>query len=338
MGHTIQESYTFEERRRAVSSVQFGEAPSEVSRVMQIPERTLFRWLSWYRQGGWHALRDAPRSGAPRKVNGYVMLWLYEAVTQGDPRQHKLDFNLWTLKLMRTLLKRKFDIAISNSSMGRLMAQMGLSAQRPIYRCYKQDPAALEQYLGKTFPEIKAEAKRTGAVIYFVDEASVRSDSHRGTTWGNRGETPVVKDGGGRFGLRLISAVTPRGDLRYRVIEGRMNGEKFIEFIRHLRQDADRPIIVICDNARYHTSGKVKQFEKDCDGVTIETLPAYSPELNPDEQVWNQLKGRLRQCFIHSNENLKETCRSILRSIQKTPQLVRTFFKLPHTRYILETA
>jgi hypothetical protein len=122
------------------------------------------------------------------------MQWLYEAVTLGDPRQHQFDFCLWTLAIIRQLLKKQFGIELSKSGVCRLLAHLGLSPQRPIYRSYKRDAAELRKYLDKTFPGLREQARRTGATIYFVDEAAVRSDAHRGTTWGKIGQTPEVED------------------------------------------------------------------------------------------------------------------------------------------------
>src|SRR5271165_2375962 len=79
---------------------------------------------------------------------------------------------------------------------------------------------------------------RTGAEIYFVDESAVRSDHHRGSTWAPIGQTPVVEDSGDRFTLKLISAVSPRGDMRFSVIQDKMNSGKFIAFVKKLLADA----------------------------------------------------------------------------------------------------
>ena len=76
-----------------------------------------------------------------------------------------------------------------------------------------------------------------GAVIFFVDEASVRSDAHRGLTWGKIGDTPEVKNSGGRFSLNVISAISPRGDMRFSFIEDRINSKKFIEFLKKLHNE-----------------------------------------------------------------------------------------------------
>lgn len=324
----------YEKRKNAVESVMRGEPVSVVARVHHVPQRTIFRWLSWYRSGGWHALREGSRSGRPRKVSDKDIAWLYKAITLGDPRQYQLPFCLWTLKLIRTVLKKERGIELSKSAVCRLLQHMGLTPQRPIYRSYKQDPKELEKYLKKTFPEIRALAKRTGADIYFVDESAVRSDHHRGTTWGPAGQTPVVQDSGDRFGMKLISAVSPRGDMRFATIDGKMNSDRFIEFVQKLRSDAGRPIIVIADNAAYHTSAKVQRFaDKRKGDVTFAYLPRYAPELNPDEQVWNHAKARLSKLFIDSKDAMRRNVLNILRSIQKRRDLIVSFFQMDSTKY-----
>lgn len=333
------ERRTLREQKRidAVRAVMNGEPVDVVARVCKVPRRTIFLWLAKYRQGGLKNLKEGDRSGRPRKVTPEIMNWIYYAISLGDPRQYKLPFCLWTLNNLRTILKREFNLELSKSSVCRLLAHLGLSPQRPIYRSYKQDPKKLERYLKKTFPELRRIAKRLGAEIYFIDESAVRSDHHSGTTWGPIGETPVVEDSGDRFGIKLISAVSPRGDMRFQMIEGRMNSDKFIEFLKKLRSDAGKPIIVIADNASYHKSKKVMGFaENSNQEITLELLPVYAPELNPDEQVWNHAKARLGKLFIDSKETMKRCVLNVMRSIQKNVRLVRSFFELEDTKYIIQ--
>jgi transposase len=179
-----------------------------------------------------------------------------------------------------------------------------------------------------------AKAKAHRARIYFLDEAAFRSDAHRGSTWGKRGETPVVKDSGGRFGFKLISAVAARGDMHFEVIDGSMDAEKFIGFLRKLRQDAGCPIFVIADNARYHHSKKVQAFlETQVGQIMMAFLPAYAPELNPDEQVWNHAKAEVGKYPIKSKLEMETLILSAMRSIQQKIELVKSFFQLPDTLY-----
>jgi len=321
-----------------VAAVQRGETVATVARVHNVAVRSVFDWLSWYRRGGWDGLREGRRSGRPSKVSGSVLRWLYQAITLGDPTQYQFEFSLWTLSIICQMLRREKGIELSKSAVSRLLAQMGLSPQRPIYRSYKQRPREMRQYLTKRFPELKVLAQRTGAIIFFVDEAAVRSDAHRGTTWGRIGQSPVVADSGDRFSLRLISAVSPRGDMRFSTFQGFMNAERFVEFVRRLRKDVGRPIIVIADNASYHKSGPVQDYVKEEAGqVIVEHLPKYAPELNPDEQVWNHAKNRLGKLFISTKQEMVEAVKSIMRSIQANVSLITSFFRLTDTKYILDT-
>lgn len=328
------EQARYEKRKAVVEAVARGEKPSVVGRVFHVPLRSVFHWLARYRGGGYQALREGKRSGRARKVNGQVMQWLYQAITLGDPQQYQFEFCLWTLGLVRALLKREQGIELSRSGVSRLLRHLGLSPQIPKYKSYRQDPQALRRYLRRTFPALVRQARRTGAVIYFVDEAAVRADAHRGTTWAPVGETPVVQDSGERFGLKLLSAVSARGDLKFATFQGRMTSRRFVEFLRKLRQDTGKPIIVIADNAKYHKEGMARRFLKPTpEGIRIAHLPAYAPELNPDEQVWNHLKRRLGKRFIQGKEQLTRQVKNILHSIQRTAGLVRSFFELKDTRY-----
>ena len=325
-----------QKRKEFVEAVVVRNEPVALAaRLFNVPLRTAFNWLALYRSGGWHALNEKSKQGRPRKVSGEDMRWLYDAITQGNPLNYKFEFCLWSLPIIRSLLKEERQVTLSKSSISRLLAHLGLSSQRPIYKSYKQNPKKVTAYLNDEFPEAVAQAKRYKAQLFFVDEAAVRSDSHRGTTWGKRGETPVVKDSGGRFGFKLISAVSPKGDMRFQFIEERMNSELFIKFLIKLRADANRPILVIADNARYHHSKKVQVFLKEHEGsIMMAFLPAYSPELNPDEQVWNHAKLQLGKRAIRNSGEMKKCLLSVMRSIQQRKTLIKSFFSMPDTKYI----
>ncbi len=307
-----------------------------VARIHNITPRSIFNWLARYRSGGWQALNECSRQGRPSKVKGSDMKWIYDAVTMGSPLNYKFSFCLWTLNNLRSILDQERDIKISKSSMGRLLNHLGLSSQRPLYKAYKQNPEKITAYLDQTYPEAVVKAKKHKARIYFIDEAAFRSDAHRGTTWGKIGETPIVQDTGGRFGFKLISAVSARGDMHFDVIEERMNSEKFIEFLEKLRRDAGRPVFVIADNARYHHSKLVQAFLDEQDGnIMMGFLPAYSPELNPDEQVWNHAKREVGKMAIRSKEAMEKAILSVMAAIQNKNDLVKSFFRMEHTKYAI---
>jgi transposase len=267
-------------------------------------------------------------------VSAAVLQWLYDAIKLGEPWQYQFEYCLWTIAIIRVLLKREHGIELSKSRVSRLLRYLGLTAQIPKYKSYKQDPQKLDRYVKETFPQVVSEARRTGAVIYFVDEAALRADAHRGTTWAPIGETPVVQDSRDRFGLRLISVVSPQGGLKFAAFEGRMTSQRFVGFLKKLRADTGKPIIVIADNAKYDKDGAAKRYlYATPEGIRVEHSPTYSPEINPDEQVWNHLKRRIGKLYIESKEQMKKEAKAILLSLQCSVNLVLSFFQLKDTQY-----
>lgn len=216
----------------------------------------------------------------------------------------------------------------------RRLGHLRLSPQKPLYKSYKKDSAKIRAYIDETYPKAVAEAKRHQARMYFVDEAAFRSDSHRSTTWGKIGETPVIRDSGGRFGFKLLSAVSDRGDLYFDVVDGVMDADKFIDFLQKLRQDEGCPVFVIADNAKYNHSKKVGAFLDSQSGqIMMAFLPPYSPELNPDEQVWNHAKAEAGKRPVKSKQEMEAVILAAMQSIQQKVDLVRSFFCLPDTSY-----
>jgi transposase len=222
-------------RERAVRSVQDGESPEVVARVMGVDRSTIYGWLSQYRRGGWGALKAKPLFGRPPKLDGRKLKWIYKTVTQKNPLQLKFTFALWTREMVATLIKDKFNISLSLVSVGRLLAQLGVTCQRPLHCALERDEGLVQQWLKQEYPKIRALARREHADIYFGDAAHMRSDHHAGRTWGKKGETPVVLSTGARYRMSLISAVSSRGHMRFMIKEkGGVNADVFIESIRRL--------------------------------------------------------------------------------------------------------
>lgn len=190
--------------------------------------------------------------------------------------------------------------------------------------------------MGCGYPAIAKEAKRTGATVYFADEAGIRSDHHAGTTWAAKGSTPVVKTSGARFSLNMVSAVTAQGLLRFSTFTGSMAAERFIDFCKRLMADTEGPVFLIVDGHPVHRAKKVKKFAANSDGqLRLFFLPGYSPQLNPDEWVWQNIKNdRVGRQPITGPDQMKRLATAGLRRLQALPELVRGFFRDPDLAYI----
>ncbi len=334
-GRALDHKTLTELRKRGVAAVQAGESPESVAAALGVNLRTVYRWLAQYRQGGWGKLDAHKRGGRPPKLDGGALRWIYKTVVDKTPLQLNFPFALWTAAMIQTLILERFGVRLSRSSVSRLLNQLGLSAQRPLWRAYQQNPDAVKRWVSEDFPEIQRQARAKGAQIFFADEAGVRSDYHSGTTWGKRGQTPIVSSTGARFGINLISAVSAQGQLRFMITKGRVTAAVFIDFLKRLLLNAGSPIFVIADGHSTHRAKMVERFVAAQQGrLALFILPPYSPELNPDEYVWNDLKNHgIGRKIITSLPQMRQAVLSHLHQLQKLPDIVRGFFRSPTTRY-----
>lgn len=322
-------------RIRAVQQVQHGESPELVIKALGFSRPCIYNWLAAYRAGGWDALKAGKISGRPKKLSGAQIRWIYQTVVEKSPVQLKFPFALWTRKMIQELIRRRYGIRLSLASVGRLLAHLGLSCQKPLFRAYQQKPALVKKWLESEYPKIQAMAKREGAEIFFEDESGVRSDFHAGTTWAPKGKTPVIRVTGQRFSLNMISAVSPRGTMRFMVVRGGVGAKVFIRFLKRLVYGRRKPIYLVVDGHPSHRSKLVRTYIESLGGkLKLFFLPPYSPELNPDELVWNDVKNNgVGRSIIHGPRDLSRVVVGRLRHLQKNPDIVRSFFQAPDTRY-----
>lgn len=327
---------TLEDMRiRAVKSVQNGKSPEDVAVIFDVHRTAVYKWLALYRDGGWSALKSKPTPGAKPKIDGKKMEWIFDTVTQKNPQQLKFEFALWTREMIQKLIKDKFGIKLSLKAVGRLLGQLGLTCQKPLYKAIQKDESLVKKWLKKIFPEIKIRASKENADIYFGDVAHIRSDHHAGKTWGVKGETPVVLTSGSRFSFSLISAVSSRGLMRFMVTEGGVNSAVFIQFLKRLVAGAKRKIFLIVDNGPSHISKKTKAFVASIsEKLELFYLPPYSPDLNPEELVWNHLKtNTVGRSTVTDKANFKKQVTRSMKSLQKNKNKVRSFFQKPSLKY-----
>ena len=336
-GRKISPKAMEEIRIRAVQQVQAGESPETVIKTLGFARACIYNWLARYRAGGWHALKTGSRSGRPKKLAGKQISWIYRTIRDKDPRQVKFSFALWTRAMIVTLIKQQFGVKLSSTSVGRLLHQLGFSCQKPLYRAYQRDAESVKQWKEQVFPQIQKRAKKEGATIYFQDESGVRSDFHSGTTWALKGQTPVVESTGARFGLNMMAAITPRGHMQFMIVKGAVRADQICEFLNRLMHGRENKVFVIWDGHPTHKSKKVKQCIASFKGrLEIFLLPSYSPDLNPIEQLWNHTKANgVGRKPVSGPDQLKSIIINKLRSLQKLPGKIASFFRHPDCAYII---
>jgi len=328
---------TNDERFVAIQMYDNGLSVDQIMDVLKVGRSSVFDWISKYRAGGGlAAISTKHASGRPTVLDDSEMIRLYVMINGKDPRVYSFGVALWTRALIRDLITKTFGKEVCLVTVGRILKKLGMSAQRPLYRSWKQDPERVERWKREEYPAIKARAAAEGATVLVAGEASVRTDYHAGTTWASGGQTPVVTGPAVRHAVKMVSAVGRRGEFSFQVHEGSMNAERFIEFLAGLLHDFDTPIFLVVDGSSVHKANIVKQYVAATEGrLELFFLPPYSPELNPDEWVNKNVKhDRIARAVPMTRDDLKEIAVNALERLKQCPGIVRGFFGDPKLAYI----
>jgi transposase len=327
---------TLEELRlRTVKQVEEGESPEKLAKALKLHRSTIYKWIALSVSGGEKALLAKPIPGRPSALEEKHLKWLAKTLLDKTPHQFKLPFALWTRSQIIHVLKLQFGIKVGKSIISRTLKKLGYTFQKPTIRFKQQDPVIVHKWLAEDYKKIQQEAREVSADIYFGDEAGVSSTYSLGKTVGKKGKTPVVQRTQKRFRLNMLSAVTAQGKCRFMVTDKTVNAEVFIEFLSRLMKGVKNPIFLILDNHPLHKSKVVQDYVTKQHGkLKLFFLPAYSPELNPDELVWNDVKNHgLSRHLAHDLKSLRDIVSKRLHSLAKQTSKVASFFRTPTTLY-----
>ena len=182
----------------------------------------------------------------------------------------------------------------------------------------------------------KKTADGTPRVIGYADEAAFYLVPSVGLTWARKGQTPVLRDGDRSGHLSVISLITETGDLSYQIQDGSYQGDDVVRFLRQVRGIYPTTLTMIWDGASIHRGEAVNTFLRmENHGVIqLEQLPAYSPELNADEQVWAYVKEHeLSNLCCKTCDELKPHVVAAFERLKQQPDLIRSFFKHPQVGF-----
>lgn len=289
-------------------------------------------------EGGAKALRDAiggRQTGEGRRLTAAQEAEVRKLICDKTPDQLKMPYALWTRAAVAELIEHRFGIRLPVRTMGLYLSRWGFTPQKPIRRAYEQSPAAVRKWLDIEYPAIAERAKAEGAEIHWGDEAGLRSDDVRGRGFAPKGETPVIRINSKREGLSVISTVTNKGQMRWKIFDGALNPDILIDFLRRLIRGAPKKVFLILDNLRVHHSRPVKAWlAKRTDAIEVFYLPSYSPELNPDEMANADIKQAVTtKAPARTKLQLVKTTSRHLRSVQKQPERIRRYFEHDPVRY-----
>jgi len=161
----------------------------------------------------------------------------------------------------------------------------------------------------------------------FWDEFGFSFQEALATTWARKGKRPVFRrvtyD---RRALSTAVALTLSGRIYKRHFDGAMKSEQIIETLEHLQRHLPGKIILIWDRARIHTSKKVQHYLSDHPEICVELLPAYAPELNPEEYCHGNVKQHLKNAHPADKIEIRSMLDRGFARLRQRPDLLLSFF------------
>lgn len=331
-------------RRRGVKLVvEDGWSYVEAARALGVSDRTVGLWVRRFRREGEGSLakrRRGRRPGEQQALTAVQQRQIAGLIAGRCPDQLRIPGLLWTRAAVRKLIEIRTGKSLEITTVGRYLRAWGFTLKKPSRRALEQDPVVVKAWLEEEYPALERKAKAEGALILWGDESGIRMhDLVPQAGYAPKGRRAVARIAGRRAGANMISAIANGGQMSFRVFQGRFTADVFTDFLTRLIKTHDgRKIYLVVDNHSTHHARKVRDWLARGDRskrLELVFLPAYSPELNPDENLNQDVKRHLRASEDRPVDpaTLISAIRGFLRSIQRRPARVSAYFNSEHVTY-----
>lgn len=319
-------------RCRAVAAVERGESPELVACTYGVNRASVYRWLAMSRQPD--GLAAKPHYGPTPRLSTEQLQQLEKMLLQGA-KAHGWSNQLWTCARIAALIQRHFKVRFHHDHVGRLLHErLNWSALKPSRRARERDAAAVDFFKQVRFPTIVKEARKRQAHLVFLDESGYMLTPTVRRTWAPCGSKPLLECWDRRDRLSAISCITvspkaKRLNLYFRFLSHNAKATDIVDFLRELKKAVGGPLTVLWDRGPIHIKSKlVRAYLSKHPEIVAEDLPAYAPDLNPDEQVWNWSKyGRLANLAAENTDELLENAVDELVYLKQHPELLAAFVR-----------
>jgi transposase len=321
-------SWKCERRLRALSLAERGWKQRHIADALGVGKGTVSKWLTAARASGPAALADRPIPGRPPRLTAAQRHRLPDFLWHG-PEACGFRGEVWTCARVARVIEREFGVRYHKDHVGRLLKDLGWTPQVPARRAVQRDEVAIERWREEAWPALAARARREGRELMFIDESGFYLLPGVVRTYGPAGLTPVVYQWQTRDHLSVMTGLTAGGRLFTLVRERSLNGSHCAGFLARLLHEHGGRWLVIWDGSPIHRGRQVRGFlaAGGARHVWLERLPAYAPELNPVEGLWQHLKHvELRNVVCLDTSHLRVELRQAVRRIRRRGDLLRSFY------------
>ena len=322
-------------RLRALELLREGKRQVDIASFLGVNRNSIYRWRRQALEGT-AGLAAKPHPHRPLGLTPDQLRTLEQLLAQGAAA-HGWHNHLWTTDRVAALIERHFKIRYHHDHVGRFLRnRLGWSVQKPRRRARERDEEAILRWQSEEFPQIAQKAQKRDAHLVFLDESGYFLTPTVCRTWAPRGQTPVLDAWDRRDRISAISSisVSPKSrrlDLQFDLLEDNTNvqGKDIVAYLRQLKAQLGGALTILWDGSRVHDrSAEVRAYLAEHPEIVTERLPAYAPEINPDELVWAWTKyGRLGNLAAQHTDWLRDYIINELTYVREHPDLMASFIE-----------
>jgi len=325
-------------RLRALRGCQMGLTEAQVAQILGVARETVSRWWSAYADHGVQALphrRTGRPLGSGRALTESQAEHIRHQLRTHQPEELGVAAPLWTRRAVAGLILREYNLSLAARTVGRYLWRWGFTAKRPRRHSRDQDPDEVKEWLEETYPAIEARAEREGAEIHWGDETGVAADHLPATGYAPRGEPATMEVPDRHIRASQISTATNKGEVRFMTYTRTMNAALFLVFLGRLLRSTTGKVFLIVDRLRAHMTPAVQEWvAAHRERIEVFYLPRYAPELNPDEYLNNDLKGRVNEAGLpHDKKEVRSRIQEFMRRLLHLPEQAMQYFCHPAVQY-----
>lgn len=318
-------------RISALINLAEGFTPTELAKVLCVSAETIRQWVRAFLREAFESVNPRLKSGRPPKLTKTQKTKLYDAIVAG-PQAAGFSGACWRTPMIQQLIQNKFNVTYNVHYLSELLKNMGFSYQRASFVASRRDTESRKKWLSHTWPEIVRKQKKLDAYVLFGDECSFAQWGSLSSTWALKGQTPIVETSGTRKNYKVFGAIDyMSGRFFSQGINGKLNGESYVAFLKKTLRETRKHIILIQDGAPYHKSVHVRAFlDERSDRLTVYTLPSYSPDYNPIEKLWKKIKeGYTHLQYFKTFDDLVNTVENALKDVtSKVKKVIKPLFAM----------
>jgi len=330
MSKTKGQTKNWKESRRlhALQLKRAGWKQKDIASALDVSPVAVCQWIKKMETEGAESLRARPHTGRPSELNHAQKRMIPDLLAHGA-EAYGFRGDLWTCCRVKKVIEWEFGVAYHRSHVARLLKELRWTPQQPIERAAQRNETEIHRWRTRTWFEIQKRAVLERRLLIFVDESGFYLLPAILRTYAPIGKTPVLKVFHTRDHLSMMSAITPQGWLFTRTRYEALNGMDSVHFLTHVHSQTDRKLLVIWDGSPIHRNADVRDFLANgaAKHIHLERLPAYAPDLNPDEGTWRHLKHveLANVCCSDLLDLNSQICLAVSR-LRHKPRIIQSFF------------